>query len=575
MLQHLYIQNYALIRELDINFSEGFSVITGETGAGKSIILGALGLLMGERADVKSIREGAAKCILEAEFTCTSSIINWLRNNDLDEYSQLPDLPTSTPQSIKTALLRREISANGKSRAFINDTPVNLSLLKELGNQLIDINSQHSNLLLQDDTFQLALVDAMADNQAEKEAYQAAYQQYKAIEKQLSQLQQTNHKLQQEADYIRFQHTQLQEAKIQKGEETALEKELSVLSHTEDIKSNITLTLELLSEENQALCNIKDALSNLQKINNFLPKEDNLYERLHSLYIELKDIIDSLDTINEQTEYNPQRLAQVEERLDLINSLLQKHRLTTANQLLQLQDDFSQQLQQMSSLDEEIQALQRQQRNNQMATSQAASQLTASRKKVLPFIEQHLINELTTLGIPNANCQLQLRTQTSNSNSPIGGCGATGQDDIQLLFSANKNGTLRNVAEVASGGEISRLMLCIKALLAQKQELPTLVFDEIDTGVSGDIASRMGHIMQQMGKQMQVISITHLPQIAALGSNHYKVYKTDNENFTETHIAHLIPEQRIQEVAQMLSGNTITDAAIHNAKELLSTLLTF
>ncbi len=550
MLQHLYIQNYALIKELDIHFSDGFSVITGETGAGKSIILGALGLLMGERADVKSIRDGAAKCVLEAEFTCTPTILNWLQENDLDECG---------------VIIRREISANGKSRAFINDTPVNLSMLKGLGNQLIDIHSQHSNLLLQDDAFQLALVDAMADNQPQREAYLTAYLQYKAIEKQLTQLLQTNQKLQQEADYIRFQHTQLQDAKIQKGEEATLEEDLAMLSHTEDIKTNITLALGLLSEENQASSNIREALNNIQKINTFLPKEDNLYERLHSLYIELKDIIDSLYTVNEQTEYNPQRLAQVEERLDLINSLLQKHRLTTAEQLIQLQDDLAQQLQQMESFDEDIKALKQQADSNRLATSQAASQLTASRKKVLPQIEQHLIHELTRLGIPNAQLKLQLQVKLSDLPWT-----ATGQDDIQFLFSANKNGTLRNVAEVASGGEIARLMLCIKALLAQKQELPTLIFDEIDTGVSGEIASRMGHIMQQMGLQMQVISITHLPQIAALGSNHYKVYKTDNENFTETHIAHLNLEQRIQEVAQMLSGNTITDAAIQNAAELLA-----
>ncbi len=559
MLQHLYIQNYALIRELDINFSNGFSVITGETGAGKSIILGALGLLMGNRADSTSISEGAQKCILEAEFTMPSQspMQQWLAEHDLDDD--------------KVCTIRREVTANGKSRAFINDTPVTLALLKELGNQLIDIHSQHENLLLQDDTFQLALVDAMADNTLARAAYSQAYQAYKAAVKQLHTLQEQAAKATQDADYIAFQVKQLQEARIQQSEETQLEAEYTLLTHAEEIRTQLALATGYLTEDDKALASIREALAALRKIDAYLPQDDKLTERLDSLYIELKDIADTVEDLAEKTDYDPARLQVVEERLDLINTLLQKHHLRTTEELLSLQAQLESQLAQIESFDDDVTALKKQVETSLLATTQAAEVLTASRKKVLPIIENHLTHELTQLGIPNAKIQLQLKPRVE---SPVM-CGsfegnATGADDIQLLFSANKNGTLRNVAEVASGGEIARLMLCIKALLAQKQELPTLVFDEIDTGVSGDIASRMGTIMQAMGQQMQVISITHLPQIAALGSQHYKVYKTDSDCHTETHITCLNPDQRVQEIAQMLSGSQITEAAIHNAQSLLT-----
>ncbi len=566
MLQHLYIQNYALIRELDIDFSNGFSVITGETGAGKSIILGALGLIMGNRADSASISDGAQKCIIEAVFQTKDAQQTWFEANDLD-YE-------------KDCTIRREINSSGKSRAFINDTPVTLALLKELGNQLIDIHSQHENLLLQDDTFQLALVDAIADNEAQRHDYTQAYHAYKEACKQLTALQEQAAKATQDTDYIAFQVRQLQEANVKAGEETTLETEHNLLSHAEEIRTQLTLATGYLTEEDKALPSVREALNALRKISTYLPTDDNLTERLDSLYIELKDIAETVGDLAEKTDYNPERLQIVEERLDLINTLLQKHRKHDTIELLALQADLEQQLAQIESFDEELAKLQKQVETTQATTAKAAERLTTSRKKVLPQIEQHLTQELTQLGMPNAKIQLQLtpRVETpfmrvSSENKAVlqtNSWGASGADDIQLLFSANKNGTLRNVAEVASGGEIARLMLCIKALLAQKQALPTLIFDEIDTGVSGEIASRMGHIMQTMGKQMQVISITHLPQIAALGSQHYKVYKADNADFTETHIRCLTQEQRIQEIAQMLSGSQITDAAIHNAQELLN-----
>ncbi len=555
MLQRLYIQNYALIRELDINFSDGFSVITGETGAGKSIILGALGLIMGNKADSKSIRNGAQKCIIEAVFQTRDSLQAWFEANDLDDEEE--------------CTIRREINISGKSRAFINDTPVTLALLKELGNQLIDIHSQHENLLLQDDAFQLALVDAIAENSSVRQTYVQAYHTYKSTLKQLHTLQEQAAKATQDADYIAFQVRQLQEAKVRAGEEQSLEAEYNLLTHAEEIRTQLSLATGYLSEEEKALSSVREALSALRKIDSYLPTQDNLTDRLNSLYIELKDIADTVENLAEQTEYNPARLQIVEERLDLINTLLQKHHLHTTEELLSLQADLEAQLSQIESFDDQLAALQQQAESDRLATTKAAAALTQSRQKVLSTIEQHLTHELTQLGIPNAKIQLQLTQRVETSSHGVS-FGPLGIDDVQFLFSANKNGALRNVAEVASGGEIARLMLCIKALLAQKQALPTLIFDEIDTGVSGEIASRMGHIMQMMGKQMQVISITHLPQIAALGNAHYKVYKADNDDFTETHITALTHDQRIQEIAQMLSGSQVTDAAIHNAQELLA-----
>ncbi len=575
MLAHLYIQNYALIRELDIHFADGFSVITGETGAGKSIILGALGLIMGNRADSASISSGAQKCIIEASFgtkdegqRTKNTLQTWFKENDLDYEEE--------------CVIRREINVSGKSRAFINDTPVTLALLKELGNQLIDIHSQHENLLLQDDAFQLALVDSMADNAEVRSAYSQAYHAYKAAQKQLQALQEQATKATQDADYIAFQVRQLQDAKIQQGEDVQLEAEYNLLTHAEEIRTQLALATGYLAEEDKALSAVREARASMQKIGAYLPAEDNLVERLDSLYIELKDIADTVENLAEKTDYDPERQQIVEERLDLINTLLQKHRLHTTDELLGLQADMEQQLAQIESFDEDLAALQKQVESCRLNLVKKAEVLTASRKQIVPAIEAHLTKELTQLGMPNAKIRLAIESaritdtpifRNSDIQKNVVNFTPSGADNVQLLFSANKNGTLRNVAEVASGGEIARLMLCIKALLAQKQSLPTLIFDEIDTGVSGDIAARMGRIMQTMGQQMQVISITHLPQIAALGNNHYKVYKADREDHTETHITHLTQEQRIQEIAQMLSGSHITDAAIQNAQALLANTL--
>ncbi len=553
MLSRLYIQNYALIRELDITFSDGFGVITGETGAGKSIILGALGLLMGARADAKSIREGANKCVIEGEFTAPSNsplgerLQTWLQDNDLDWE--------------EVCVIRREISATGKSRAFINDTPVNLGQLKELGQHLIDIHSQHENLLLQDDAFQLGLVDAVADNEAVRAKYLDAYHEYKRVSKALHTLQEEASQQKQDLDYIAFQVQQLREANVKDSEEINLEQEQDILTHAEEIKTQLTLAAGWLNEEEKAVSAVKEALGALKKIAAYLTDE-TLVERLNSCYIELRDIADTVEDIAEKTEYAPERLQAVEERLDTINTLLQKHRVRNTQELLTIQQDLEARLTRMENYDEELATLQKQVTESHKKTQQAADKLTQSRQAQLAGIEKHLTQELMKLGIPNAKVCLEI--------SPLSDFTESGQDDVQLLFSANKNGSLRNVAEVASGGEIARLMLCIKALLAQKKALPTLIFDEIDTGVSGEIASRMGQIMQAMGEKMQVISITHLPQIAALGSSHYKVYKRDNEDFTESHIIQLNNEERVQEVAQMLSGSRVTPEAIANARNLLN-----
>ncbi len=559
MLSRLYIQNYALIRELDINFSKGFSVITGETGAGKSILLGALGLLMGKPLSRLPMRGEATmqkKCVVEAEFTLESRAKNqeprpyiqaWFEENELDWE--------------EVCVIRREISAAGKSRAFINDTPVTIAQLKELGQQLIDIHSQHENLLLQDDAFQLGLVDAIADNANLQATYSAAYQQYTKTQKELEALWAESTRQQKDLDYVAFQVQQLREARIKDCEEISLEQEQDILTHSEEIKTQLALASGWLSEEEKAINSVREGLNALKKISDYLPQNDALVERLESTWIELKDIAESVEDLAEKTEYDPERLQVVEERLDLINNLLQKHRVQNTTELLQVQAELEKQLNKIENYDEELKVLKQQAESCRLATFKAAKQLSLSRQKVIPTIEKHLTQELTQLGIPNAKVQLQVTELAEFTSS--------GQDDIQLLFSANKNGSLRNVAEVASGGEIARLMLCIKALLAQKKQLPTLIFDEIDTGVSGEIASSMGYIMQQMGEKMQLISITHLPQIAALGATHYKVYKQDNEDFTESHIIQLSAEERVQEIAQMLSGSEISEAAINNAKHLL------
>lgn len=549
MLQHLYIQNFALISHLDIDLYPGFSVLTGETGAGKSIILGALGLILGERADSRTITEGEHRCVIEATFTLeldnTRHVVRQiLSQNDIDNDD--------------TLILRRELTDNGRSRAFINDTPVQLSTLRQAASVLIDIHSQHQNLLLRDSDFQLSVVDTIAQNQTLLNQYRQTFNNYKEQQRRLEQLQQADLKAREEADYLQFQYDQLKNANLQDGELEDIEAEHMQLTHAEDIKRALFEAANLLSEESTQ-ASVKEAIAQLRQASRYSDKSQ-LIERLESLYIELKDIHNETQRDADDIDYDPERLQIVEERLDTLNSLLLKHHKQTIAELIELRDSLQQQLLSQSKLADEIQQLQKQIAQLHAELDTLATQLTTRRLDVREQICQQLLQRLEQLGMRNANVDISITTTELNEN---------GHDLLQFLFAGNKNQTLRPIAQVASGGEIARLMLSLKSLTAQQLALETIIFDEIDTGVSGEVASNMGNIMRQMAQSRQIITITHLPQIAAKGQHHYKVYKQDNEQRTETHMTLLGQEQRTDEIATLLSGQDITQAARDNAKALL------
>lgn len=552
MLQSIHIQNYALIDKLDIDFTPGFSVITGETGAGKSIILGAIGLLLGQRADVKAIKNGTSKCIVEARF-CIASY-------GLEAFFQELDLEYDPEECI----LRREVYASGKSRAFINDSPASLNQMKALGEKLIDVHSQHQNLLLNKEGFQLNILDILAQDEKQLEAYKQVYRHYKDISNTLEELIIQAEKSRQDEDYLRFQLEQLEEASLHSGEQTELEQEAETLSHTEEIKANLYKAQQLIdgTEANGILSQTKDCQQALQNISNVYPSASEWVERLRSCYIELKDIAHDLSVAEEETEFNPERLDYVNERLNLIYNLQQKHRVTTIEALLELAENYRHQLNDISSFDERIAELNQQKEALYNKVLEQARQLTNLRTKSAHHIEEQMKKLLIPLGMPNVRFAVEL---TSRKEPDLNGL-----DNVTFLFSANKNGALQNVASVASGGEIARVMLSLKAMIAGAVKLPTIIFDEIDTGVSGSIAEKMALIMRDMGRQnRQVISITHLPQIAARGTTHYKVYKKDTETGTNSYIHRLTPEERIKEIAHMLSGSVLTEAALNNARALL------
>ena len=525
MLQHLHIQNYALISHLDIDFANGFSVLTGETGAGKSIILGALALVMGARADLKTITEGEERCIIEADF---------------GEY-----------------LIRRELNRNGRSRSLVNDEVVTQAELKDLANKLIDIHSQHENLLLGDDNFQLSVVDAIAHNGNERLHYATCYTHYREAEKALHDLQALAAKTRKDQDYVAFQFEQLDKAQLSDPNELeTLEEEEYRLSHVEQLKCALrTALLAMDNDEGGALELLRTARNELGDI-------PSLSERLQSVEIELKDIAAETSRLEENTELDPQRLQEVQERLDLINTLLRKHNLQTLAELIALRDELGQQMQQIASFDDEIARLQSDLDTALEALRGAADALTLSRSKVRETISQRLANDLSQLGIAHAKVDISI--------TPLEDYTETGHDNVQFMFAANLNQSLRRVSEVASGGEIARFMLCVKALIASTNGLPTIIFDEIDTGVSGEVATQMAKIMRQMADNRQIIAITHLPQIAAQANAQYKVYKADTATRTETHITRLNDTERITEIASMLSGKDITDAALKTAQELLN-----
>lgn len=552
MLQSIHIQNYALIETLDIDFRPGFSVITGETGAGKSIILGAIGLLLGQRADIKAIKNGASKCIVEAHFNIASY--------PLESFFEEHDLEYDAGECI----LRRELYASGKSRAFINDSPASLVQMKELGEKLIDVHSQHQNLLLNHEEFQMSVLDILAHDEKELEEYRQLYTHYKQICHQLHELMEQAAKSRQDEDYTRFQLEQLEEARLQESEQAELEQEAETLSHAEDIKAALYKAGEIMTaDEAGLLSSTKECMQTLQSLTRVYAPSQEWAARLESCYIELKDLSHEIADAGEEVEFNPARLDYVNERLNLIYSLQQKHHLSTVEELIALTDEYRERLDAITSSDDRIVELTREKEAIYNKVKVQAAILTRLRTKSAKEMEKQMQELLVPLGMPNVRFAVEMSVRKEPD--------AKGMDSVSFLFSANKNGTLQNVASIASGGEIARVMLSLKALIAGAVKLPTIIFDEIDTGVSGSIAEKMALIMQDMGKaDRQVISITHLPQIASKGSTHYKVYKEDTETGTNSHIRQLTDEERIHEIAHMLSGTTLTEAALNNAKALLN-----
>lgn len=550
MLQSLFIRNFVLIDELHIRFDEGFSVVTGETGAGKSIILGALGLVLGQRADSKSIQSGADKCVVEAVFDVSAyQLEDFFLSHDL-EYDA------------KNCILRRELMSSGKSRAFINDTPAPLSVVKALGDRLIDVHSQHQNLLLADTQFQMNVVDIMAKTESLLVAYRREYERYQDAVRQLEELEALAAKSRQDEDYLRFQVEELRAAQLTAGEQEELEAELETLSHTEEIKSALyKVTDNLIGEERGVVQQLKEALHDVEALEAYFPKAKDFADRLRSAWTDMADLASETDVLKEDVEFDPNRLEWVNERLNTIYSLQQKHRVPSVEELLAIQQQLTTQLSAIDLFDEQMETLTKQRETIYEALMVQAGALTARRHEAATEIEQQLVDRMVLLGIPNTRFRIELWPKEKPS--------ADGMDEVCFLFSANKNEALKPVAQTASGGEISRLMLCIKAMIAGFAALPAIIFDEIDTGVSGEIADKMADIMQDLGQKMQVITITHLPQIAAKGRAHYFVYKEDTAERTLTRIRRLTTGERVNEVARMLSGASLTDAAVANAKALL------
>lgn len=551
MLKSLHISNYALIETLDITFQSGFSVITGETGAGKSIILGALGLLLGQRADIKSIKTGMNKCTVEASFD--------ISDYDLHSFFEENELEFDASDCI----IRRELFASGKSRAFINDSPVSLSLLKELGDQLIDIHSQHKNLLLNHEDFQLGVVDAIAHNKGQLNHYHQLFNHYKEVSQQLEDLIEQVEKNKQDEDYIRFQWNEINQAGFSEDEQESLQEESDLLSHAEDIKSSLYKTDFLLSGDDAGLLSrLRECVQTIDNISDIYSPARQWVERINSCRIELEDLSHDLNSAIEDVEFNPNRLEYVNERLNLIYSLEKKHKVETLKELLDLADKYARLLQSISNSDAEIESLRKEKESCLQQVLSEAKKLSAQRKAAIVMIEKQMLDYLVPLGMPNVRFAVQIEQYHEPTYNGI--------DHVNFLFSANKNARLQEVSSIASGGEISRVMLSIKALIAGAMNLPTIIFDEIDTGVSGSVAEKMALMMQNMGQHnRQVISITHLPQIASKGIVHYKVYKEDNEKETTSHIVRLDENDRVVEIANMLSGSVLTEEALSNAKVLL------
>ena len=550
MFKSLSINNYALIDRLDISVEPGFTVITGETGAGKSIMLGALGILLGGRAEARAVRTGAAKCVVEAAFDVSAlGIQGFFEENDIDFDGE-------------ECILRREVTAAGKSRAFINDTPVPAARLKELGALVIDIHSQHRNLLIGREDYLLDTLDTVAANTAEKEAYAAAYAQWRKAEEDLKALRLQAEKGQTDGDYLKFQLAQIQEAALLPDEQEELEKENALLEHAEEIKASLgSAAFAINGNDGERLAELRRAAQLLESIAAHLPEAAALAERLESARIEIGDIADELERQSEGIDFNPARAEQVASRLNLIYDLLQKHRAASITELLALAKGWEEQLNRLENMESLLAESERRCAALLADLRKKGSVLTATRGKAAEIVEQSLTESLHTLGMPNVSIQFSLQPREVPA--------ACGMDTPVFLFSANKNVPMQPVSEIASGGEIARVMLALKGLIARHKNLPTIIFDEIDTGVSGTMAERMAVMMGEIAKHCQVLCITHLPQIAAKGNAHFRVHKEENETGTTSHISRLSPEERVREIATMLSGAEISEAAVSNAKALL------
>ena len=550
MLTHLLISNYALIDNLEIDFRKGLTIITGETGAGKSIILGALSLILGERADAKVIRSTDNKSVIEAAFDVkdNSDIEKFLEENDLESLGE-------------ECILRREISSNGRSRAFINDTPVTLSVLRDLTLKLVDIHSQHSNMLLGNEDYQLRIVDCVSDNDALRSEYATIYDNYKKIKSQLATLKDDYEKSRQDEDYIRFQLSQIETLKLQENEDEELEREQTKLSNIADIKQNLWQSSSILQDNEESVLSMLSTASRcLMQIENVDEELKEVSERLQSACIELKDLARTISSMQDAYVDDPQELERINERLNNIYELETKHKVKGVNQLIALQRSYEEKLALIDNSDDEIKRLEKELANCEEKARKVATELSKSRKQGAESFRAQLETSAVPLGLKNLRFDIAFEEIS---------LGASGMDKIKFMFAFNKQQQLMAIENTASGGELSRVMLCIKAIIAQKMQLPTIIFDEVDTGVSGEIAHKMGEMMSSISKNIQVLAITHLPQVAVKGDNHYKVYKADSEDATFTSMCELTKEERINEIARMLSGEKIDDAALNNAKSLL------
>lgn len=551
MLKHLHIENYALIESLDIDLNDGFSVITGETGAGKSILLGAIGLLTGDRADLSAIQSGKQRCIIEATFNT--------EGYDLEAFFQEEDLDFDPSECI----IRRELTANGKSRAFINDTPTTINALKRLGNRLIDIHSQHQNLLLGQEDFQLSVLDAVASMPELIQSYSQAFHKWTQAVKALNEAQSSLDESRKDEDYLRFLVTELANFNPQPGEDETLQQQCDMLEHAQDIKSALMLGYGQLSEGDTPVTDtLRQVRNQLSSIQPYFQQAEELAERIESCRIELQDIAGTLESEGESIDYDPMRLEELQSRLNTLYSLEQKHHVGSSEELTELMKRMKERLDMMDNSDEYIKQLQKEEQECRSLLESISAKLTEKRSMAAKKVEKEVISSLKMLGMPNVRFQVHI----SATESPT----PKGMDKVSFLFSVNLGSDMQNISHVASGGETARVMLSLKAILSGAVSLPTIIFDEIDTGVSGHIAESMANIMHKMGQQgRQVISITHLPQIAALGQHHYKVWKEDTDKITRSHITYLGQEERITELANMLSGSNVTKEAMNNARALL------